>query len=137
MRMIPLFAAVAHHPCLAIHVAVVGIAEVDLRAPVAALVLLVAGMAVLAEAYLLLRYWQLDLGKLGLLLGLERQLELAAQLQRSNVAALARIDQLLLLDLPLALVVGASVLVVAVLKLVFGICVIRRNKAGLVSQLYV
>ena len=128
--MVPLLAAVAHHPSLAIHVAVIGIAEVDLRAPVAALVLPVAGVAVLAEAHFLLRYWQLDLGKLGLLLGLERQLELAAQLQRSNVAALARIDELLLLDLPLALVVGASVLVVAVLKLVFGICEIRRNRAG-------
>ena len=119
--MVPLLAAIAHHPSLAIHVTVIGIAEVDLRAPVAALVLLVAGMAVLAKAHFLLRYRQLDLGELGLLLGLERQLELSAQLQRSNVAALARINQLLLLDLPLALVVGAPVLVVAVLELVLGI----------------
>ena len=127
MRVIPLFAAITHHPGHAIDVAVISITEVDLRAPITALVLLVACMTMLTEAHLLLGYWQLDLGELGLLLSQERSLMLLSQLERGSIVCLL---QLSLLLQPLALVVGAAVLVVAVLELVLGICEIKRKHRG-------
>ena len=129
VRMIPLLAAIAHHPGHAIDVAVICVAEVDLRAPVAALVLLVARMAVLAEAHYFVApcHLQLDLRELGLLLSQERGLVLLSQLERSRVLVLARLLQLALLVEPLTLVVRAPVLVEAVFELVFAICEITRE----------
>ena len=130
MRVIPLFAAIAHHPGHAIDVAVISITEVDLRAPITALVLLVACMTMLTEAHLLLGYWQLDLGELGLLLSQERSLVLLSQLKCGSVLVLARLNELTVLVQPLALIVRAAVLVVAVLKIILSICEIKRKHRG-------
>jgi len=133
--MVPLFAAIAHHPGHAVDVAIVRIAEVHLRAPIAPLVLLVARVAVLAKTHVLVPYLQLHFRKFCLFLSQKRCLVLLGQFETSRILCLAGLDQFALLLCPLALIVGAPVLIETVLKLAFAFILLPHLRGALVACL--